>query len=277
LSEPIGIPEVGSEKPKRGNRLRTSSAAGKVPVQMPSRPFPAHRLAAVASAALCVACATLSEARARIRSSVVVTVESPKGALDPLAVVLAYSESGGEPIFSIDDDAGRYRFSLADGKYRFEATRHGCTTATAEFTVGGPEPEPRLHLEPDAAGQCPGDTGMHLATPAERAAPREAQTQPPSSAPPDPDQVGPIRLERPGRPIAYSSEAIRRNAHGFLVVRCTIDKLGEVHSCKVLQGVPYQTEMVVRSLESRLYEPITVGGVPADIDYTFKLTLGLIR
>jgi hypothetical protein len=82
-------------------------------------------------------------------------------------------------------------------------------------------------------------------------------------------------LVDPGLPIEYTPAALSAGARGLVIVRCVIETNGRVRRCLVVQGVQHMTDVVVASLTSRVYQPVSIGGRPVAVERTFKVMLSV--
>jgi hypothetical protein len=48
---------------------------------------------------------------------------------------------------------------------------------------------------------------------------------------------------------------------------------GKLDNCRVLKTLPHMEQVVLESLKSRSYAPITFQGRPVAVDYTFNIRL----
>ncbi|MCP3143313.1 energy transducer TonB [Pyxidicoccus xibeiensis] len=68
-----------------------------------------------------------------------------------------------------------------------------------------------------------------------------------------------------------SMPAAAVRVEGQVVVRCVITREGSVKSCRVQKTLPQMEKTVLDSLYGSRSRPVTVGGVPIDVTYTFTL------
>jgi len=74
----------------------------------------------------------------------------------------------------------------------------------------------------------------------------------------------------------YTPQALQNDVQGLMVVKCIVTVEGAVHSCRVLQGLPFMNRPVVEALERRRYLPARLSdGRPVEVDYTFRIRLQL--
>ena len=85
----------------------------------------------------------------------------------------------------------------------------------------------------------------------------------------------PVKLSGPDP--EYTQRAIDHEAEGLMVIRCVVTAEGTVHSCKILQSVPFMERAVVDALQRRRYKPATLQGRAVEVYYTFRITLKLPR
>jgi protein TonB len=71
----------------------------------------------------------------------------------------------------------------------------------------------------------------------------------------------------------YTDQALEHEVEGTMVVKCIVSIDGEVHGCRVLQGLPFMDRAVVDALEHRRYTPAMSQGKPIAVDYTFRIHL----
>jgi len=87
--------------------------------------------------------------------------------------------------------------------------------------------------------------------------------------------TAPVKLSGPDP--EYTQRALDHEAEGLMVVRCVVTSQGTVHTCRVLQSVPFMERAVMDALQRRRYQPATLQGQPIDVYYTFRITLKLPR
>jgi periplasmic protein TonB len=85
----------------------------------------------------------------------------------------------------------------------------------------------------------------------------------------------PVRTSGPD-PV-YTRQAEEHEVEGLMVVKCVVTVEGTVKECRVLRGLPFMDRAVVEALEKRRYRPALLLGKPVEVEYTFKLRLGLPR
>ncbi len=85
----------------------------------------------------------------------------------------------------------------------------------------------------------------------------------------------PEQLE--GKEIAYTREALAAKVEGTMLVKCTITRQGHVENCRVLKPLPHMEQVVLDSLQSRVYKPILYKGQVVAVDYVFNIKLQLPR
>ncbi|EYF02716.1 energy transducer TonB [Chondromyces apiculatus] len=114
-------------------------------------------------------------------------------------------------------------------------------------------------------GGTPGGTGTALT-------PRPAPPPPP----PKPSyQVIPFGsgMERPvllsGATPAYPPEARAARVEGSVLVQCTITTSGEARDCRILKGLPYLDDAVLRAVATHRYRPMYFNGRPENVRYVF--------
>jgi protein TonB len=78
-----------------------------------------------------------------------------------------------------------------------------------------------------------------------------------------------------GPSFSYTQKALEKEVEGLMMVKCIVTADGRVHSCRVLQGLPFMDRAVVDALEQRRYTPALLEGKPIDVDFTFKIRLKL--
>ncbi len=79
-----------------------------------------------------------------------------------------------------------------------------------------------------------------------------------------------------GPRLAYTDKAREREVEGTMIVKCVLTTDGRIHACRVLKSLPFMDRAVVSALEQRRYAPVTMGGRPIDVDYTFRLPFRLV-
>jgi protein TonB len=73
----------------------------------------------------------------------------------------------------------------------------------------------------------------------------------------------------------YTAKALEREVQGTMIVRCVVTVEGRVFGCRVLKSLPFMDRAVVEALERRRYKPATLGGLPIEVNYNFKITMRL--
>src|SRR5262249_41650117 len=89
------------------------------------------------------------------------------------------------------------------------------------------------------------------------------------------DMMPPVKVSGPDP--EYTQRALDHEAEGTMVVRCVVTAEGAVHTCRILQSVPFMERAVIQALERRRYRPATLQGRPVDVYFTFRITLKLPR
>lgn len=79
-----------------------------------------------------------------------------------------------------------------------------------------------------------------------------------------------------GPSLAYTEKAREREVEGTMIVKCVLTTNGRIHACRVLKSLPFMDRAVVSALERRRYAPVTMGGRPIDVDYTFRIPFRLV-
>jgi eukaryotic-like serine/threonine-protein kinase len=85
--------------------------------------------------------------------------------------------------------------------------------------------------------------------------------------------MSPPQILQEGKPVQYTREAIAAKIEGTMIVKCTITVKGRVENCRVIKGLPHMEKVVVESLKSRVYAPITFQGRPVAVDFTYNMRL----
>ncbi len=78
-----------------------------------------------------------------------------------------------------------------------------------------------------------------------------------------------------GPEIVYTEKALEREVQGTMIVKCVLTAEGRVHGCRVVRSLPFMDRAAIDALEKRRYTPVTMGGRPIEVMYTFKVTLRL--
>jgi protein TonB len=78
-----------------------------------------------------------------------------------------------------------------------------------------------------------------------------------------------------GAPPIYTREARAARVEGKVLVRCVITLTGEVQNCQVIKGVPMLTEIVLESLRTSRFTPVSYQGRPQAIQYLFTFNFKL--
>ncbi len=104
-----------------------------------------------------------------------------------------------------------------------------------------------------------------------------------TGAPPPPpkrmefdDRMTPPKMVS-GPALSYTEKALEREVEGLMIVKCVVTTEGNVRECRVLQGLPFMSESIVRTLQTRRYSPALLQGKPVEVDYTFKIKMTLPR
>ncbi len=90
----------------------------------------------------------------------------------------------------------------------------------------------------------------------------------------DPHKMTDTRFISGPRP-EYTEKALEREVQGTMIVKCVITTEGRIHGCRVLKSLPFMDRAVIDALERRRYAPVTMGGKPIEVDYTFRVKLVL--
>jgi TonB family protein len=89
---------------------------------------------------------------------------------------------------------------------------------------------------------------------------------------------GMTRPEKISGPIPqYTKEALEARSEGLMRVKCIITVEGEVRNCRIIQPLPFMEEAILDALYKARYKPVTLGGKPVQVDYTFTIKLSLPR
>lgn len=78
-----------------------------------------------------------------------------------------------------------------------------------------------------------------------------------------------------GPKLEYTEKAREREVEGTMVVKCVLTAEGRVHDCRVVRSLPFMDRAVIDALERRRYTPVTMGGRPIEVDYTFRIPFRL--
>jgi TonB family protein len=79
-----------------------------------------------------------------------------------------------------------------------------------------------------------------------------------------------------GLAIKYPPSAMKAKIQGETSVQCTIRSDGRNTNCRILKGLPYIDEAVIRAVEAARSEPIKVNGQPVDhSDHIWHITITL--
>ncbi len=90
----------------------------------------------------------------------------------------------------------------------------------------------------------------------------------------DEDEMSPPEYESGPAP-EYTPMALERRVEGLVVTRCVVSTAGRVSRCRVVKGLPYMEEAVVRALVASRYRPARREGRPVTVLYDFKVKLVL--
>jgi TonB family protein len=173
-----------------------------------------------------------------------------------------------QPVGTVATDAAGYaELQLSPGKWWLHLERNGFHVAEVQATLYPAADTEAMPVVLQRSAPPPQDG--FAAVPASPALSAHATAPQPA--------MGPIWLLSEGKVVKYTPEALVQRVEGVIVVKCKLTKEGMVRGCQVLQGLPFLDQTVVESLESRVYRPVLVGGVPAEIDYTFKIKMSLPR
>jgi serine/threonine-protein kinase len=85
--------------------------------------------------------------------------------------------------------------------------------------------------------------------------------------------MSPPQVIKEGKSIQYTREARAAKIEGTMIVKCVITVKGKLENCRVLKSLPHMESVVLESLRSRVYNPITFQGKPVAVDYTFNIRL----
>jgi len=85
--------------------------------------------------------------------------------------------------------------------------------------------------------------------------------------------MSPPQVLKEGKSIQYTREARAAKIEGTMIVKCVITVKGKLENCRVLKTLPHMEQVVLESLKSRVYAPITFQGRPVGVDYTFNIRL----
>ena len=95
-------------------------------------------------------------------------------------------------------------------------------------------------------------------------------------------QVAPTTFDLPhlrklySPPFVYPEAAIEDRLQGMVSVRCIIDVRGGLRDCEAVEPVQkYLSDAAVRYVKQSRFEPVVVGGVPVEVDYTFHINFVL--
>ena len=95
-----------------------------------------------------------------------------------------------------------------------------------------------------------------------------------------PSAAGKVQVTRPdklyGLAIKYPPAAMKAKIQGETSVQCTIRADGRNTDCRILKGLPYLDNAVLRAVEAARSEPIRVNGKPVDhSDHIWHITITL--
>jgi protein TonB len=85
--------------------------------------------------------------------------------------------------------------------------------------------------------------------------------------------MSPPELVSTGVQLQYTYDAIKARVSGTVIVKCTINREGEVRNCHIIRGLPFMDEAVLESLTSRRYRPVSFQGRAVSVTYTFNVRL----
>jgi periplasmic protein TonB len=83
-------------------------------------------------------------------------------------------------------------------------------------------------------------------------------------------QASPPRLLSGPEP-EYPAEAARAHVGGTLLVRCLVTAEGRVEDCRILRGLPFLEEPVLRALRARRYLPALSEGHAVPVHLVFRV------
>lgn len=125
-------------------------------------------------------------------------------------------------------------------------------------------PAPERVMTPDAP---------HVA-PAEAPATKVEEAPAPRARSAAPKIVRPAKLY--GFDLKYPRAAAQERVQGEVTVQCTVHTDGRNTNCRVLKGLPFLDEPVLRALSASRSDPITVDGKPVDnSDHIWRISISL--
>lgn len=80
-----------------------------------------------------------------------------------------------------------------------------------------------------------------------------------------------------GQDPEYTREALEARVEGTAIARCVLTIEGRAQQCRVLKPLPFLSDAVLRSLETRRYRPVTFDGKPVAVEYVFYFRFKLPR
>jgi protein TonB len=68
-------------------------------------------------------------------------------------------------------------------------------------------------------------------------------------------------------------EALVAKVSGLVIAKCTIQMDGTLTKCRIIKGLPFMDEPVLKSLATRKFKPMTYQGRVVPVEYTFNIKI----
>ena len=162
------------------------------------------------------------------------------------------------------------------------------TTVSVVYTLGGKDPNSAEgSTSPSDVPAPPAEASPAAAADPSQDAQKEAATQSPASANPEPNASAPkLKRVRVGGAVAsanlihqvapvYPKDAKKQHIEGTVLLHVTIAKDGTVENLAYVSGPPELTPSATEAVKQWRYKPTLLNGDPVEIDTTISVTYTL--